>query len=575
MYFVFMIIEHLDDLPVLGAQICQVELAELINTCFADHGHWKGISGGKVIEGWLLYLLSEGDHRLSHVEEWAKLRLNTIASILEEPQLRSLDFCDDKLGRLLDRFSNDDKWYEFEQLMGRKILQVYQLDNSDSINIVRSDSFNAPQFRETGEIFRRGYSKQRRSDQPFCKVMISALDPIALPLAVDILKGSGTDTNHYLPIIRKIQNMLPGKGNLYVGDSQLGSMPNRLAIHVSGNYYLSPLNKKQVLKEELNRYIDEIKVPIKELPNIFTSLKSKRKAAYFYEKKEEIIDKEKGIKWEERRILVYSPDYAQGLIKSFSNRITEAEEKVKILMVRKSGRRISKTIKDLHERISVIIKKYKVEDCFDIECTEVVDKVRVKKYKNRPEEIREIITLQLSIKRKEELIAHKKKRLGWQLYGTNIPEDKMETSKLVITYRDEYKIEHLFDYLVNRDVKLLPIFLKKEERVKGLIRLLTLAMKFSVLIQHQVREQLKKAGKELKGIYPGNKGRKTSRPTTQMLLRVFQGIAIAWIPKGISHNVRITILNDKQKEVLELLKIKDAYRRILESLKTQPILRET
>lgn len=568
-------IEHLDDLPVIGNQIRQVELTKLINKHFPDHGHWKGISGGKVVEGWLLYLLSEGDHRLSHVEEWAKLRLNTIAAILEEPQLRSLDFCDDRLGRLLDRFSNDDKWREFEKSIGKKVLQVYELDTTDSINVVRSDSFNAPQYRGTGEIFRHGYSKQRRKDQPFCKVMISALDPIALPLAVDILKGSGPDVDHYIPIIERIQPMLKQSGNLYVGDSQLGSMPNRLAIQKSGNYYLCPLNKKQVSKEKLNGYIDEIEVPIKELPNIFTELESKRKAAYFYEKKETIIDEENGIKWEERQILVYSPDYAEGLVKSFSNRITEAEEKMKLLMVRKSGRQVPKTKEDLYVRTSAIVKKYKVEDCFDIECIETIEKVRVQKHKARPEEIRENITLQFSIKRKEELIAEKKKRLGWQVYGTNVPEEKMETSKLVITYRDEYKIEHLFDYLINRDLGLLPIFLKKEERVKGLIRLLTIAMKFSMLIQHQVRECLQQKGEELKGIYPGNKGRKTSRPTTQMLLRIFRGIAIAWTSTGISEIPQMTTLNEKQREVLELLKIRDAYDRVLESLKTHLILRET
>lgn len=575
-----MLVEHLDDLPVLGNQIRRIELSSILDTHFVDHGHWKGISGGKLTFGWLLYILSQGDHRLSHVEDWAELRLRSLAAILEEPKLRSLDFCDDRLARLLDRFSEDDKWTDFEKAIGKKLLQVYQLDRVEGeskaeIKVVRTDSFNAPQYRDEGELYRHGYSKQRRSDQPFCKVMISALDPMAVPLAVDILKGSGPDVDHYLSVIKRVQSMLEKSGNLYVGDSQLCSMPNRLAIHSAGDYYLCPLSKKQVSKEKLHSYLDRIKGAINKLPSIFTQTASKRKPAYFYELTETIKAQEKGIMWQERRILVYSPHYAQGLIKSFNNRLSESEQKIQNLVISKPGRRNPKTIKDLYARVAAIIKQYKVEDCFKVKCSQTLEKRRVQKHKNRPEEIRQKITLYLKIKRNEDVIELKQKRLGWQLYGTNVPQNKFETSDLIKSYRDEYRIEHLFDYLINRDVGLLPIYLKKEERIKGLIRLLSLAMRFSMLIQYDVRIKLSKNGGQLKGIYPGNKNRKTDRPTTPMLLRAFKGISVVWLQTGEVNIIQLTHLKENQKTILKLLGTPDVYQRTLEVLKTHPNLRET
>jgi transposase len=565
-------VEQLDDLPILGKLMNEVGLSELFDKYFTDHGHWKGLSGGKVVLGWLLYILSEGDHRLSHVEEWSDLRLNSLAVILGFPDLRSLDFSDDRLGRLLDRFSIDAEWTKFEMALGKKVLQVYALPNvAQDVPIIRTDSFNTPQFRKPGVLFRHGYSKQRRSDQPFCKVMMSTIDPLAIPLAVDIVKGSGTDADHYLPIIERVQEMFGNSGQLYVGDSQLGSIHNRSHIHLTGDYYLCPLNKKQVSENKLQQYLSKVK-SYKELPNLFSTPDSKRKPAYFLESTEEVFDPTTKTKWKERRILVYSPDYAKGLINSFTNRIAEAKEKIQALVVSKRGRRNPKTLQDLHGRIESIIKKYKIENFLTIKCSETIEPIKVQKHKSRPEQIRQKVTLDLTIEEKAESIEQKKRGLGWQLYGSNIPEQVLSASKLVKTYRDEYKIEHLFDYLINRDVGLLPIYLKKEERVKGLIRLLSVAMKFSVIIQQQVRKSLKINKEELNGIYPGNKGRKTKNPTTPMLLRVFKGIAVVWISDT---NIQISERKDNQKNILRLLKIPDEYEHILKLLKTHKISRET
>jgi transposase len=576
-------IEHLDDLPLLGKQLVESGLSELLNKHFPDHGLWRGITGGQVAIGWLLYILSEGDHRLSHLEEWASSRLATLGSILGEVNLRSADFNDDRLGRLLDRYSDDEAWAGFEMDLSHQLLQVYKIIDTEVVqekpHVVRTDSFNAPQFREITELFTHGYSKQRRSDQPFCKIMVSTLDPISLPIAVEIIKGGGPDSDHYMTNIKRVQDTLPNKGNLYVGDSQLGSMSNRLAIHTSEDYYLMPLNRKQCLSSELNSYLEQIDQPIEKLESIFTSVGEKRSPAYFKEISVEIkfFDEfsEETTKWIERRILAYSPEFAQGLIKSFNNRLSEAEQDLRNMMIPKSGRKVPKTQAELHTRKDRIIKQYDLEGFFELTCSETKELIKVQKHKMREPETRELITLQLDVKRNEANIEKHRQQVGWQVYGTNVPVDVITASDLVKCYRDEYRIEHLFDTWINKSGSFLPLFLKKERRVKGLIRLISIAIRYSVLIQHKVRACLATKGESISGLFAGNKRRSTTNPTTPMILRAFRDISVAWVDIDDIHLVQMTTLNTVQQKLLECLGAIESYNRVLELLKSRSNLRET
>jgi hypothetical protein len=574
-----MIVEQVDDLPLLGHQMKQIGLLPLLESYFPDHGLWRGISGGQVLFGWLMYILSESDHRLCHVEEWAERSIHTLSTILDEPEIRKVDFCDDRLGRLLDRLSVDQEWEAFESGLGKQIIQVYQTTNpseAETAQVVRSDSFNVPQFRKPGDLFRYGYSKQRRADLPFCKAMVGYIDSLCVPLSIDVVKGSGPDFEYYLPVINRVQQMLDRSQNLYVGDSQLGAMSNRLAIHRSENYYLCPLNQKQVHPEKLNEYLDKMKgADIQNLPSIFNEESERRKPAFFFEVQEVLSDPDHTMQWIERRLLVYSPHYAQGLSLSFKNRLDEAEAKIKTLVVNKMGRRNPTTLKDLHVRIGAIIEKYQVEGCFDVQCHENKTPISVQKYKDRPSRILEKITLGLSLSRKTEVIEELIRRTGWQVYGSNAPENLFSKEDLVRLYRDEYKIEHLFNYFINRDVGLLPVYLKKETRVKALIRLLSIAMKCSMLIQYRVRLALQENEQTMQGIYPGNKGRKTQRPTTPMILRAFQGVAIVGFSSNGMTSFQMTALNDIQKTILSLLKTPDIYSEFANILKSTSDLRET
>ena len=146
-------------------------------------------------------------------------------------------------------------------------------------------------------------------------------------------------------------------------------------------------------------------------------------------------------------------------------------------------------------------------------------------------------------------------KLGWRAYACNAPQERLDTIQVVECYRDEYKIEHKFDELLNKITALMPVYLGKQNRVKALIRLLLLALKYVSLIQYQVRSELKTTKQSLKELYPGNPGRATDKPTTNMILSAFKNIHLTIVSIEDKIYVKIEDLKPIQQKILDLLKI--------------------
>jgi hypothetical protein len=53
-------------------------LQPLLDEHFPTHGDWVGLSLGWVTVVWLIYTLSQADHRLNHVEPWVAAQLHTL-----------------------------------------------------------------------------------------------------------------------------------------------------------------------------------------------------------------------------------------------------------------------------------------------------------------------------------------------------------------------------------------------------------------------------------------------------------------------------------------------------------------
>lgn len=101
---------------------------------------------------------------------------------------------------------------------------------------------------------------------------------------------------------------------------------------------------------------------------------------------------------------------------------------------------------------------------------------------------------------------------------------------MVLAYREQYLIEHGFSRLKGCPVGLLPLYLQDEQPVCGLIHLLTVGWRRLCLVEWVVAQALAPGEDEdergWRGVYAGQAGRATARPSTELLLRAVRGLTL-------------------------------------------------
>jgi transposase len=247
--------ERVDDVPLLLAQMERMGVPSLLDAHFPVHGNRQGLSLGWLSTIWLAHILSQADHRLNQVRPWAETLCETLHASLPTP-LRPTDLTDDRLADVLRALSDDTHWAAFEGALNAHTLRVYDL----RATTVRVDSTTASGYWNVTEegLFQFGHSKDHRPDLPQVKVMLATLDPLGMPLAVDVVAGQSADDPLYLPVITRVRASLGRTGLLYVGDCKLAALLTRAQVHIGGDYYLCPLPSSQDAPEWVTPWLERV-----------------------------------------------------------------------------------------------------------------------------------------------------------------------------------------------------------------------------------------------------------------------------------------------------------------------------
>ncbi len=512
--------EELGDLPLLGHVIKQTQLVSLLDEHFPVHGNWKAPTTGKMVMGWLMYIISECDHRLYRVEDWAGRHLNVLRQVLDTPDLRASAFQDDRLGMLLEFFAPDERWASFQADYNATLLRLYALDQS----IVRVDSFNTPSYREAqaGGIFQFGYQKSHQADEPHFKTMMAALDPMALPIAALCVSGAQCDDDWYVPVIEQARQSLSPKGLLYVGDVKMGSAATCSYLASSGNYYLCPLSNSYYPKELLEQGVEQALSPANTILSVWRAKAQngqQEETARVYElPARQRSDSNGRFTWTERMVLVLSLAYAEAQERSLRENLRQAQQELLERFLPRKYRQVWKEGKmaDAKAFTDKVLSKYRVQNYLHVELFVPPDKPA-----NTP--------ICIKVRPNETLIAQHLRMAGWRIYVTNASAEALSAVQMVEYYRQEYRIEQQFHKLLTKTTDLLPINLKNETRVVALVRLVMLALQFVTLIQHSIRKKLKEEDQALTDLVPGNKNRPVSQPTAEIILKRFKGIVAIWV----------------------------------------------
>src|SRR6266566_3232144 len=562
--------ERVDDLPILLAQSDTMGIPELLDAYFKPHGNWEGISLGWTTAVWLAHILSEGDHRMNQMQSWVAHRLQTL-HLCTGQQVQERSWSDDRLALVLDALAQPEAWQRFETALNQRIIRVYQLHPQR----VRLDSTTASGYWTVTEegLFQLGYSKDHRPDLPQLKVMLSALDPLGLPLVTQVVAGKAADDPLYIPAIEQVSQSLNEHGLLYVGDCKMAALETRAFVQAKQDCYLCPLAQTQLPVQELDRHLQPLWISQQQVVAVHRA-KTEEEDEVIAEGFEQTVMCSgevagQSLTWSERQVIVRSLKLAAAATAALQVRLSKAQVALARLNEQKQGKKVYPDADALQQAAQAICKHYLVEGLLRLQIEEQVSERTVRAYGNRPAEVRVERIWRLRSEVDEAAVGASTRRLGWRVYVTNHPLQTLSLEQTVLAYREEYLVERSFGRLKGRPLSLSPMYVHSDQRATGLIHLLSLALRLLTVLEWRCRQRLADQRESIAGLYAGNPKRTTRRPTAEVLLQAFRLIHLSIVTLGQQTHRHMTPLSEVQQRILHLLGVSAAlYDRLAaESLK--------
>lgn len=564
-------IEKVDDFPLLLGTMLRLGLPGIIDKHLVRHGLQKGLSWGWIASIWLAHILSQSDHRKQPVQEWARQAQKTI-EIITGQQVSEFDFTDDKLSVLLRRLSKPASWDAVQKELGQNIIRVYELRPKT----VRYDTTTVSGYHQgdDGGLFQYGRSKDDPTLQQV-KVMMASLDPLGLPLVSQVVPGNTADDVLYVPAIDQVLKIIDGIGLLFVGDSKMSALSIRAHIQQAKQYYLCPLAKTGKVGDDFIGWVETANSGEQPLQSVSIEDKNGEPKllaeGYVFERTvwAEILGKPQAdgtqkmenIEWTEQVFVARSERYRASAVENLKKHLEAAtSELLALTPPRGRGKRQILEESMLVNAATAILKNHDVEGLlgytFERQEKSLTKHVgRGRSGPDRPQQTITTVRYQITgVIRQEVAIDAHKKTLGWRVYVSNAPSEQLSLEQAVLTYRDEWIIEHGFHRLKGAPLSLNPLFLKNDDQVAGLTNLLSIAVRMLTLIEFVVRRKLKQNQEKLTGLIENNPKKGIDNPTTERLLKTFRGIYLSTVHLPNQEPVRhITRLSNLQIRILELL----------------------
>jgi transposase len=545
-------VEDVADLPVLWAKLQILDLPATVDRYYPAGPHWTcPLSPGELLGLWLLFLVSQGDHRLNAVEPWVAQHQGTLSALLGKTVL-PVHAHDDRLADLLTRLGWGTTFASLERDVNQQTIRVYQL-GTDTVRIdTTTANTDADVVSEQG-LIQFGHSKDD-PDRPQLKVAAAVLDPLGTPLVTMVVPGNSTDDPLYIPVIQQVRQSFGEGGRTYVGDCKMAALATRAFVAAGGDFYLCPLSENQLSRAERQELLRPVFAGTQALEAVYRpgaegASDELVAEGFSVDVALTAVVGDQEVPWTERRWLVRSVAYAQAQEAALERRLEKASKALRELVVRKQGKK-QLFHAELLAAAAAIVQSEGVEGLLSYTVEAVMTTRRVRAYKDRPARQESEVFFEIDVQRNETLLSEKKRAMGWQVYAVNnLP---LTLSQVVWAYRGQYRIENDWSRLKGRPLGLTPMYLTDETRMQGLVYLLSLALRVLTLVEWVVRERLRQEQTTLRGVYAGQPGRQTERPSAELLLRAMKTIRVTVIELNGQTHVLVAPLTEVQKRLLEL-----------------------
>src|SRR2546428_6430241 len=520
--------ERVDDRPALIVHLKRRRSAACLDKPVPPKGHWQGVRLGGTTVVWLACILSEGDHRLSHVAPGGKEHRRPLSRGIGH-QVKPRDLTDERLATVLDSLSVADHGAAFARALHQAVLRVSDVPG----RVVRVETTTAAADVTPDGRCQLGHSQEHRPDLPPVKIAMAVRDPLGWPWTTTVVAGPTADAPRSLPESATVRQIARTTGLTSVGDCTMAALGTRAESVAHQDADVCPLSATQ--RPEAAR--DRVRAPVLRhalepreirLPHADGACdETDDPVASGLASTIEISAPEQSgpsQTWHERRWVVRSLACATSHEQTLRQRVTRAIAAINALDERQQGNQRWPDEAAASQAAATSMAHHRAAGLVHASVTTEGHAPVKRRDGTRPATTVPSERGRVCAASEEATLAQTVRRLGWRVEATQHPAAALSLAQGVAAYRRASLIEHGFGRLKGRALSLTPLCLQDAHRGVALVGLLRIAWRVVVWMPCVVRHPLQHAGATRKGLYPGQPGRSTAQPTTERMWWALRGV---------------------------------------------------
>lgn len=529
-------------------------MASVIDDAVPTHGNTMNhneLTNGEALTIWLIYILSQSDHRKMTVEEWIRLNSAMLSKLWGAPVPAS-DFTDDRLSTILSRLANAISQAKIDRQLFENTVYVYDL-YADHIRLDATACSGYHEVHEHG-IMQFGHAKDGRDSLAQFKLMAAATGK-AHYISGQFYSGEKADDPLYKPLFEQIVGWLPEPGMLLVGDCKMCSLETRTAIVSAKHLYYVPMAQNHVPSQQYTTWINEAVAGT--LPKLSAIWRDEELLGYGYElsRTQTRGDDE----WIERLQIIRSLASVPSGEQAIDRHVQRATEAIwKLTPSPKQGQKQITDDHELKKSITALVRRYGVEGVLQVTWG------RDHTYKNGQDGRCVITNVEINDDKLRELKHH----TGWRVFLTNAPQERLSLDDGVLLYRKGagQGIERMNAMLKGSPLGISPLFVRNDDQIIGLAYLMTLALRVMSYFETTIRDALAKTNEQLPDYTPD--GKSSGNPTAKTMLERIakKGVTLIEVIDQDGHrHYHLTKLPPILAKILEVSKLTaHVYERLIE-----------
>lgn len=532
--------------PIVQHFLERMNIADIIRSCVGGSRQSEVDHGQAIVV--LVHNLVQSPGPLYRVGEWAEpLEAHVLG--LTPGQKASIN--DDRIGRALDALSSERGRSIFFRLALRTIKQ-FDLDTArihhDTTTATLTGRYAGSRM---SPVITFGNNKDYRPDLKQLVFGLNVTADGAVPVSHQVHSGNRTDDSIHLGNTEELRQILGRDDFIYVADCKLCTTQNMRAIHGYGGRFVTilPRSRKEDkrfraslrMREKPPRWNMILEIPNgrreSEPPDQYSSCAGPSKS-------------EDGF----RLVWIRSAQKATLDAQVRKDHLRQAEFALAQLAAGLNRRHLKKR-RVVRDKARAILRKYKVEAWLQFTLHEYDEVTTRYLGSGRPRPnapTRKIRTrkLKLQVKRNDDALRREAHTDGVFPLITDL--ERVSKKDLLLIYKYQPYVEKRFSQ-IKTEHEIAPVYLKKPQRVAGLLHAYFITLSVTALIERQVRKGMLQRGIEELPLLP--EGRMTATPTAARILEALTNVA--WYEfERADETVAFPIkLSPLQLQLLDLLEV--------------------